>query len=135
MYSGCRSEGLVEFRRLADRWSGLDPAELNDVALATDLVGLRRQLDRMEAVYTRLARAAECRGVGLEDGARSTVAWISWQTGRTAAAVHHTLRMGEVCELLPKTAELWAAGEITTPAVEAITAARVPARRRAADRR
>ena len=55
-------------------------------------------------------------------GARSTAAWISWKTGRVPAAVHHTLKIGEVCELLPRTAALWAAGEITTPAVEAITA-------------
>lgn len=104
---------------------GLDPSELNDAELTTELVALRRQLDRFEAAFTRLARAAECRGIGLEDGARSTAAWIAWQTGRTPAAVHQTLRMGEVCELLPRTAALWAAGEITTPVVEAISAARV----------
>ncbi len=126
MYSEYRDETIVEMRQFADRLSGLDPAELNDSELAMDLITLRRQLDRMEAVYTRLARAAECRGIGLEDGARSTAAWIAWKTGRTSSAVHHTLKVGEVCELLPRTAALWAAGEITTPAVEAITAARVP---------
>ncbi len=125
MYSEYHDEPLAELRRLADRLSGLDPAELSDDELSVDLIGLRRQLDRFDAVYTRLARAAECRGIGLEDGARSTAGWISWKTGRTPAAVHHTLKIGEVCEVLPRTARLWAAGEITTPAVEAITAARV----------
>ena len=125
MYSASRNDEIGEMRRLADRMAGLDPSELNDTELAVDLVAFRRQLDRMEAVYTRLARAAECRGIGLEDGARSTAAWISWKTGRVPAAVHHTLKVGEVCELLPRTAGLWAAGEITTPAVEAIAAARV----------
>lgn len=126
MYSGCQRDTLAEMRRIADRLSGLDPAELNDPALASTFVALSRQLDRFDAVRTRLARAMEVRGVGLEDGARSTAAWIAWKTGRTSSAVHHTLKVGEVCELLPRTAALWAAGEITTPAVEAITAARVP---------
>ena len=44
-----------------DALVAIDPAELSDVALADSLVELRREMDRQEAAFARLAHAAHTR--------------------------------------------------------------------------
>ena len=97
-----------------------------DAELGSDLVRLRRQIDRLEAVATEMTAKAKARGVGIADGHASTSAWVRWQTGQSPASVHRVERLGSLLELLPETARLWRDGQITAGAVELIAAARVP---------
>ncbi len=60
---------IAELRGIVDQWVGADPAELCDAALASEILALRAQMDRLEAVFARLAVAAHRRGVGSADGA------------------------------------------------------------------
>ena len=60
------------------------------------------------------------------DEYRSTASWLGWKTGVFAGQVRRSINHAEVAELLPETGHAWRAGKISTPAMEAITSARVP---------
>ena len=62
-------------RRSARR--ALTRDDVSDDALAHDLVALRRQIDRQEAVFAAMAARGHRRGIGGRDGAASTAAWLS----------------------------------------------------------
>ncbi len=113
-------------RCVVDAVIAQDVAELADSELGLDLVRLRRQIDRLEAAFSERTLAANRRGVGLDDGHRSTPAWLAWKAGMHRGAVNRSLRHAEVCEVLPETGRAWRAGEITVAAVDLIAAARVP---------
>lgn len=113
-------DGLVDDR------SGLGPDALGDAALADELLALRRQIDRLEARFARLAWAAHRRGIGAADGSASTGAWLRWRAGMREGEARMAIEAGETCELLPEAARAWAAGEISSGAARTIVAARVP---------
>ena len=118
---------VSEIRRAVDTaLAALDIDAMTDGELATDLVRLRRQTDRIESALTEMSVKARQRGVGLTAGYASTPAWQSWQTGQSRGAVGQIIRIGELVELLPETGRLWREGEITSTAVALIAAARVP---------
>ncbi|MGZ6888248.1 MAG: DUF222 domain-containing protein [Acidimicrobiia bacterium] len=102
-----------------------DPASLSSSEKGVELIRLRRQIDRLEAVFAARVQDAHRNGVGLEDGHQSTPAWIAWQTGMPRPAVGKVLRHAELVELLPETGDAWRAGTITSTAVELIGRARV----------
>ena len=63
---------------LLDRLSGsddIDPESMSDGEIAAELVELRREIDRREARFARLAWAGHQRGIGAADGSPSTQAW------------------------------------------------------------
>ena len=60
------------------------------------------------------------------DEYRSTASWLGWKTGVFAGQVRRSINHAEVAELLPETGHAWRAGKISTPAMDAITSARVP---------
>ncbi len=109
----------------AEALADLDPAHLGDGGVADAAVRVRRALDRVEASFARLARAAHVRGVGSESGASSTAAWLSRQVGMRSGDARAALEAGALCELLPDTGEAWLAGDVNTAAVRTIAAARL----------
>jgi hypothetical protein len=117
--------GLDALRAAVDTAVAVDPADLSDVVLADELVGLRREMDRLDALFARLAAAAHGRGVGAKDGATSTAAWLahhaSMRTGDARAAVEH----GQVAGLLADTGDAWLDGDVSTAAFRTIAGARV----------
>jgi hypothetical protein len=117
--------GLDALRAAVDAAVTVDPAQLSDLALADELVGLRREMDRLDAVFARLAAAAHRRGVSAEDGATSTAAWLahhaSMRTGDARAAVEH----GQVAGLLADTGDAWLDGDVSSAAFRTIAGARV----------
>jgi hypothetical protein len=119
------SRPVERLRDAVDEIATLDPSELTDAALARELVALRKEMDRQEAAFARLARAAHTRGVGSVDGAASTAAWLRHQVGMREGDARAAIEAGEVCELLPETGMAWRAGEISTGAARTIVAARV----------
>jgi hypothetical protein len=116
---------ISALRETVDALAQLDPADLSDHALADELVALRGQLDRQEAVFARLAWAGHQRGIGSIDGAASTAAFLRHRAGMREGDAKASIASGEVSELLAETGEAWRAGEITTGAMRTIVGARV----------
>ncbi len=116
----------IELLRVAvDEIAELDPLHLSDPALAHDLVALRRQMDRQEAAFARLAHAAHRRGIGSADGAASTAAWLRHRAGMREGDAKAAIESGAVFEILTETGRAWRAGEVSTGAARTIAAARV----------
>jgi hypothetical protein len=117
---------VAELAEVVDEWAGTEPASLSDAALASGLLALRAQMDRLEAVFARLADAAHQRGVGAVDGTPSTAAWLRWQAGMREGEARDAIEAGAVCrELLTETGEAWRDGAISAGAARTILAARV----------
>ena len=104
--------------------AAMDLTECADAAIAEDLVSLRRSMDRLDGVFAHWSVAAQGRGLGLADGHSSMPAWMGWKTVRRAV-MNHSMLVGEVAELLPKSGAAWRNGEISTGAMEAIASARI----------
>jgi Domain of unknown function DUF222. len=117
---------ILELRSAVDALEDLDPAETTDAALASHLVRLRREIDRLEGVFARQAFAGHRRGVAAQDGHQSTVAWLGWKTGIRMVDAHLAINAGEVTEILPETGAAWRSGDITGGAADTIIRARVP---------
>ena len=127
MSFGAGREGLDGFvdpigalRVAVDGVAGLDPVAVPEGALGTDLLRFARQRDRQDAAFTAWVLAAVRRGVGVADGYVDTVGWVAWKTGQTRTEVRRLVRRAELAEVLPATGAAWAAGEISTAAVELI---------------
>jgi hypothetical protein len=52
----------------SSRVDDVDPTVMNDHEIADELVALRREIDRMEARFARLAWAGHQRGIGSVEG-------------------------------------------------------------------
>ena len=131
-HSGVGREGLGGFgdpvgdlRRAVDGVLDQDPASLPDAELHGDLERLARQRDRQDAAFAAWTLAAVRRGIGVADGYVDTIGWLAWKTCRPRAEIRRIVRLAELAEVLPATGAAWAAGEITTAAVELIAGARV----------
>lgn len=116
---------VAGLREVVDGWAGVDPAELSDPALASELLALRAQMDRLDGVFARLAAAAHQRGVGAADGAASTAAWLRWQAGMREGDARAAIEAGATCALLEQTGAAWRAGAISAGAARTILGARV----------
>jgi hypothetical protein len=123
-------DGFVDpvgaLERAVDGLLDQDPAELAVSVKGAQMVRLRRQMDRLDAVFAVRVQDANRNGVGLEDGHVSTTAWIGWKTGLEQAQVRKIQRHADLAERLPETGRAWRDGTISSRAVELIAAARVP---------
>ena len=88
----------------------LDPVDLTDGGLADELIRLRREMDRQEAVFARLAHAAHVRGLGSADGAASTAAFLRHRAGMREGDAKAAIECGAVSELLVETGKAWRGG-------------------------
>ena len=83
-------------------------------------------MDRLDATFADWTLAAHRRGVCSVDAHKTTTSWLGWKTGVFAGQVRRSIDHAETAELLPDTGNAWRAGKISTPAMDAITSARVP---------
>src|SRR3954447_24419426 len=120
------SDPISVLRAAVDGVLDLDPADLAVSVKGTELIRLRRQMDRLEAAFAMRVQDANRNGVGLEDGHVSTTAWVAWKTGLEQRRVRAITRHAEIAALLPETGRRWREGTIASRAVELIAAARVP---------
>jgi len=111
--------------RGVDALTSVEVSELSGAALPGFVLALRREMDRIDAVFAEAVTAAHRRGAGTGDGYESTAAWLRWQAGMRTNEVRSAIAAGEVGELLPETRSAWRAGRITSGAMRAISAARV----------
>jgi hypothetical protein len=108
-----------------DALVAVDPSDLSDAALAAELLALRREMDRQEALFARMVRAAHTVGVGASDGAASTTAWLRSAARMRQGDARAAIEAGEVSELLAETGEAWRSGHVSSAAFRTIAAARV----------
>ncbi len=118
-------QSIDALRVAVDELVQLEPAELSDRGLADELLARRREMDRQEADFARLAWAAHVRGVGSIDGAASTAAFLRHRAGMREGDARAAIECGQVTELLGETGRAWRAGEISTGAARTIVAARI----------
>src|SRR5204863_9816236 len=103
-----------------DELVGRDVSGMCDSEMRETYIGLRRELDRLEAFAAELLAGLHHRGIAAGDGAASAPAWSQVQTGQRWADAKASLDAGLACEALPLTAKAWAQGEISTSAVRMI---------------
>jgi hypothetical protein len=116
---------VAALRDVVDELAGLDPTELSDPALASELLALRAQIDRLDGVFARLTAASHQRGLGAMDGAASTAAWLREQAGMREGEARAAIEAGETAELLAETGAAWRDGAISSGAAKTIFGARV----------
>ena len=109
----------------SSRIDDVDPTVVSNHGIAGELVALRREIDRMEARFARLAWAGHQRGIGAVDGSPSTQAWLRRHTGMREGDARAAIENGSVSELLPSIGVAWRDGSVTTGAVRTIAGARV----------
>ncbi len=117
---------FLVLRAAIELFSTAPSASLSDAALSGDVIRLRRQMGRLEAVFAEYALASHRRGLCGHDAMRSTPAWLAWQTGLHRGQVSRAIATADLAELLPTMGAAWRAGRVSTGAMEAIAAARVP---------
>ena len=117
---------ILRLRAAVDAMGSVDASEFTDAGLAGEIRRVRREMDRMEAVFSELVVAGHRRGVGTLEGFQSTNAWLRARSGMRAGEVHAAIGAGEVSELLPETGSAWRDGEISSGAMHMIVNARVP---------
>jgi hypothetical protein len=116
---------IVDLRAAVDALVGVDPAEMSDAALAAHVLATHAEMDRLDAVFARLVRAAHTQDVGASDGAASTAAWLRSAGRMREGEARAAIEAGEVSELLAETGAAWRAGEVSSAAFRTIAAARV----------
>ncbi len=118
-------DGPVRLRDMVDAVLTTVPGDLNDVALADELIERRAQIDRQEAQFAQLAMLAHQRGIGAADGSASTPAWLHRRTGMRQGDARAAIEAGSACEVLTNTAREWLEGSISGGAARTIIGARV----------
>jgi hypothetical protein len=108
-----------------DSLAELDPATLTDDALRTELIELRRAIDRQEAIFARLAHEGDRRSIGAVDAAPSTAAWLRTRAEMREGEAAGAIAAGAACEVLEEFGEAWRAGKVSTVSAKLVTAARV----------
>src|SRR6476469_4861499 len=119
------ADPLGDVLRASEAVRDLDPAGMVDEELRTDLLRFARHRSREDAMFAGWVLAAVRNQVGGEDGYVDTIGWLAWKTGSSRSDLRKTVRLAELCELLPATGEAWLDGTISTAAVEMIAGARV----------
>jgi hypothetical protein len=108
-----------------DALAAVDPSGWSDAAVASEVLALRREMDRQEALFARLVRAAHTQGVGASDGAASTAAWLRHRAHMREGDARAAIEAGAVSELLAETGAAWRSGDISSAEFRTIAAARV----------
>ena len=85
--------GAAAVAAAVDALAAVDPAELPDAALGAELIGLRAQLDRLEAQWLRRLRVFDARGGGAGEGYLSTRSWLAGECRLGAGAAGEALRV------------------------------------------
>ena len=69
----------------------VEPTVLGD---GEAVVALHRQLERLEAVFTRAVAAFDAGGTWSADGARTAASWVATKCRQPFPAVRHRVRLG-----------------------------------------
>lgn len=85
---------------------------LTDGALEEELVGIRRQQDRLELEFCRRLRRFDAARGYISSGAPTTVSWLRTACRMSAAGAHERVEVASEIEALPEVADAWRQGSI-----------------------
>ena len=103
---------MGDLRRCVDELAADDLDGRADAALSHDLVAIRREIDRLEAEFSRrLRRFDRARGY-VGDGAATLVSWLRHLCRLSGGAAHERVEVARELEQLPATESAWREGEI-----------------------
>jgi hypothetical protein len=101
---------------VVDALTALEPSSLGD---GESLVELLRQMERLEAVVTRVTAAFDASGAWEADGARSAAAWVSIRAHRPVGECRRRVEVGRQLRHMPLVEAAWLAGQISRHHVDA----------------
>ena len=92
---------FLVLRAAAELFAATPSESLTDTCLSADVIRLRRQIGRLEAVFAEYVLGSHRRGLSGHDAMRSTPAWLAWQTGLHRGQVRRAIDTADLAELLP----------------------------------
>jgi hypothetical protein len=102
--------GCARLTAAVDELAGESIESRGTDALGEDMVGIRREIDRLEAQFIRRAQRFDAAHGAVIDGATSTISWMRDRCGLSSAAAAERVRMARMLDDLPLTAESFSAG-------------------------
>ena len=90
------------------------------------MIGLRRELARLEAVVATATARFDTNRTWEADGARTAAAWLAWQCHLPKSVARRQVSLGRTLRHLPACEQAWLDGEITAHHVSVIGAVRRP---------
>lgn len=85
---------------------------VSDAELGGDLIGVRREINRLEAMFCERAGVFDARRAYAVDGAVSAASWLRNASSMAPGGAAGRVRVGRRLEEMPKIAAAFAAGEI-----------------------
>ena len=115
---------LGELAAVIDRLAEVDPTILGD---GESVVGLHRQLERLQAITTRATAAFDASGAWEADGARSAAAWVATSAHLPMPTARRRVRLGRQLRHMAAVEAAWLEGEVGEAQVALLARARTPA--------
>lgn len=106
------SDPVSDLARCVDALAAEEVTGTPDIALGHDLVEIRRQIDRLEAQFSRRLRCFDRARGYVNDGAATMVAWLRRLCRLSGPAAHERVEMARCLDRFPLTETAWQAGEI-----------------------
>jgi hypothetical protein len=104
---------LDALTRAIDELQRRDVSELLDAAACAQIVALRRQIDRLESVFSARVAAVHARGAASAEGYVTTAAFLRHTCRLTAGAARSRVDVALMLQETPLVAEVFAAGAIS----------------------
>jgi hypothetical protein len=101
-------------------WRREDLAGIPASDLGEDLVGMRRQIDQIEAEFMRRLRHFDHTQAYSPSGALSAASWLRWKCRLASSTAADRVRVARRLEDLPQTSQAFAEGEINLQQVAVI---------------
>lgn len=114
----------MELGTLAEAIDGLQDATPEELSDPATVVGLYRQLSRLEAVVSGAAAAFDTSKEWSVDGARSAGGWLAVKTHLPRSQVDGHIRLGRAMPDLPRVEEAFRSGSIGASHVRVLTGLR-----------
>ena len=108
-------------RAALDEAVAVGPTVLGD---GEAIVALHRQLERLEAVFTRAVAAFDAGGSWSADGARTASAWVATRCRQPFPTTRRRVRLGRELRHMAQAEEAWLAGDIGMAQVGVLADAR-----------
>ncbi len=104
-----------------DEAVAVEPTILGD---GEAIVALHRQLERLEAVFTRAVAAFDAGGTWSADGARTAASWVATKCRQPFPTTRARVRLGRELRHMAETEQAWLAGDIGKAQVGVLAEAR-----------
>jgi hypothetical protein len=124
----------VEIEDLSELIDQLVRSEASTHSDGQSLVGLVRQLNRLEAFVTNAASSFESSGEWERDGAKNATAWLSTECRMRKSDARRMFRRGRDLRHLRGFSQSWSSGDITGSHLDAIASLRRPSTEDALER-